>query len=103
MARFINFMNSLVPTGIVHLLFLFSHFNSPCSNFFTFGLCHFRLCNCHTRLWIAGGITICALSNFINTGQIFGGGGDYLGFFNMKRDQQEKREKGTFTRYVDSF
>jgi hypothetical protein len=30
MARFINFMNSLVPNGIVHLLFLFSHFNSPC-------------------------------------------------------------------------
>ena len=52
MARFINFMNSLVPNGIVHLLFLFSHFNSSCKNFFTFGLCHFRLCNsCHTRLY----------------------------------------------------
>jgi hypothetical protein len=40
--------------------------------------------------WIAGGITICAVSNFINTGKKFGGGGD-LGFFNMKRDQREKR------------
>jgi hypothetical protein len=39
------------PNGIVHLLFLFSHFNSSCSNFFTFGLCHLRLCNCHTRLY----------------------------------------------------
>jgi hypothetical protein len=32
MARFINFMNSLVPNGIVHLLFLFSHFKKTNSN-----------------------------------------------------------------------
>ena len=42
--------------------------------------------------WIAGGIKICAVSNFINTGKKFGGGGGGdLVFFNMKRDQREKR------------
>ena len=34
--------------------------------------------------WIAGGIKICAVSNFINTGKMFGGGGY------MKRDQRGK-------------
>ena len=41
-------------------------------------------------IWIAGGIKICAVSNFINTGNIFGGGVIW-GFFNMKRDQRGKK------------
>ena len=38
----------------------------------------------------SGGIKICAVSNFINTGKIFGGRVIWV-FFNMKRDQREKR------------
>jgi hypothetical protein len=38
----------------------------------------------------SGGIKICAVSNFINTGNVFGGRVIWV-FFNMKRDQREKR------------
>jgi hypothetical protein len=40
--------------------------------------------------WIAGGIKICAVSNFINTGKKFGEGVIRGGGY-MKRDQLEKR------------
>ena len=39
----------------------------------------------------SGGIKICAVSNFINTGNVFGGGVIWFFFFYMKRDQREKR------------
>jgi hypothetical protein len=64
MVRFINFMNSLVPNGI--------------SEGSTHGQTDiYYIPPSH---WIAGGIKICAVSNFINTGKKFGRGGD-LGFF----------------------
>ena len=42
--------------------------------------------------WIAEGIKICAVSNFINTGKMFGGGVIWV-FFNMKRDQSQKEKR----------
>ena len=40
--------------------------------------------------WIAGGIQVCAVSNFIYTGRFFlKGEGDLV--FLMKRDQREKK------------
>ena len=44
--------------------------------------------------WIAGGIKICAVSNFINSG-IFFGGGVY--------EKGSKGKKVLLTRYVDFF
>jgi hypothetical protein len=40
--------------------------------------------------WIAGGIQICAVSNFINTGKNLGGGGD-LGFFLYEKGSKGKK------------
>ena len=50
--------------------------------------------------WIAGGIQICAVSNFINTVKMFGGGMIWGGGVIWKGI---KGEKGTFTKYVDFF
>ena len=50
--------------------------------------------------WIAGGIKVCAVSNFIYTGRFFFEGGGGFGFFNEKGS---KGKKCTFTRYVDFF
>ena len=47
----------------------------------------------------SGGIKICAVSNFINTGKMFGGGMIGGGLY----EKGSKGKKGTFTRYVDFF
>jgi hypothetical protein len=62
MARFINFMNSLIPNGI------------DCIG--SEGSTHGQtdIYYIPPSRWIARGIKICAVSNFINTGKKFGGG-----------------------------
>jgi hypothetical protein len=61
MARFINFMNSLVPNGIVQESEGRTHGQTD-------------IYYIPPSRWIAGGIKICAVSNFINTGNFFGEG-----------------------------
>jgi hypothetical protein len=53
MARFINFMNSLVPNGIVHLLFLFSHSGRTVSALLTEELLEKKMLakTKHEKLW----------------------------------------------------